>query len=238
MLTSYGRGRLRKLRGSLSEVALIALGVILGLSAESWLSSIGERQREADYLRDLRAEVTENRASFERVMRDAERRKELGNAVLASSVAGRGFPDTLSVGDFRFLFELNTLRPRTATAQQLVSSGEIAVIRSSEVRTAIAAWLRDAETPALLFSFQRAHWSEVTQPMFAELGEFAAFYNTYWGGSVPGLALRTDEIVNTKRYRDALAVRLIDTEDVMFIAENWMFHSLDALDTALTEIGY
>lgn len=98
---------MKKLTKNLGEVAMIALGVILGLSAESWLSTIGDRQREADYLRDLRSEVTENRASFDRVMRDAERRKNLGAAVLASSAAGLGFPDSMSAQDFRFLFELN-----------------------------------------------------------------------------------------------------------------------------------
>ena len=119
-----------------------------------------------------------------------------------------------------------------------MSSGEIAVIRSSEVSTAIAAWLRDADAPELLDTFQRAHWTEVTQPMFAELAEYAAFYSTYWDGSVPGLDLRSDEVVNTKRFRDALAVRLIDTEDVMYVAENWMSPSIAALDTALASIGY
>ncbi len=229
---------MKKLTSYLGEVTLIALGVILGLSAESWMSTVGERQREAEYLRDLRAEVTENRASFDQVMRDAERRKALGRAVLQSSAAGLGFPDTLSHGDFRFLFELNAFRPRTATAQQLVSSGEIAVIRSSEVRTAVAAWLRDAEFPDLLRSFQRAHWTEVTQPMFSELTEFAAYYSTFWDGSVPGLELSPNEVVNEKRFRDALAARLIDTEDVDFIAENVMYPSLNALDSALAGIGY
>jgi hypothetical protein len=228
----------KKLRWSIGEVALIALGVILGLTAESWLSTLGEREREAEYLRDLRAEVVENRQSIDDVVRDAERRKALGRSVLQASAAGLGFPDSLSNQDFRFLFELNSLRPRTATAQQLVSSGEIEVIRSSEVRTAIAAWLRDAEMPDLNFSFQRAHWTEVTQPMFAELAEFGAYYSTFWDGSVPGLELTPNEVVNTKQFRDALAVRLIDTEDVMFVAENVMYPSLDALDAALAAVGY
>jgi hypothetical protein len=74
--------------------------------------------------------------------------------------------------------------------------------------------------------------------MFAELAEYAAFYSTYWGGAVPGLELRPDEVVNTKRFRDALAVRLIDTEDVMHVAENWMYPSIAAPDTALASIGY
>lgn len=112
------------------------------------------------------------------------------------------------------------------------------MIRASEVRTAVAAWLRDAEMPDLLFSFQRAHWTEVTQPMLAELAEYGAFYSTYWGGSVPGLELSPNEVVDTKRYRDALAVRLIDTEDVMFVADSVMYPSLDALDAALAGIGY
>jgi hypothetical protein len=229
---------MNKLTGNIGEVALIALGVVLGLSAESWLSTLGDRQREAEYLRDLRAEVTANRAAFDQVMLDAGRRKAVGRAVLQSSAAGLGFPDTLSHQDFRFLFELNGFRPQTATAQQLVSSGEISVIRSSQVRTALAAWLRDAEFPDLLFSFQRAHWTEVTQPMFSELGEFAAYYSTYWDGTTPGLELTPDDVVNKKQFRDALAVRLIDTEDVTYIAENVMYPSLDALDSALAGIGY
>ncbi len=153
---------------SVAEVLLIAVGVLLGLSADAWLESRGERRLEAYYLEALGTEIEANVTWLSETIEQHEERRRAGAAMIERHLAD---PEGASVplDDFVRLFGFRAFNPVTATVDQLVASGDLSLLRSEGLRSALAQWSSDAHAAAdYLDEDQWGNWNFVSQPFLQE----------------------------------------------------------------------
>ncbi|WP_323761937.1 hypothetical protein [Maricaulis sp.] len=120
------------------EFIIVLAGVVIGFQISAWNETRIEHQREALILERLHADFTEIEQRTESVVDQFETRIEAGRALVAVL---RRNPDEVSNRDVLRALEsaIGTPVPngRSATYAELVASGEMQLIRSEHLRTAL-----------------------------------------------------------------------------------------------------
>jgi hypothetical protein len=137
------KDKVTRSRRLVGEFLLIVAGVTVALAADSWRAARGEHEREADYLAQLRADLSENR---QRLESSIEREKMQGEAALAALRAvqeGRAISlDSALVWMVdRRAFAYSDPRLLTGTFSGIIASGDIHLVRDPGIRTTILAYL-------------------------------------------------------------------------------------------------
>ena len=160
-----------------AEYLVVVLGVLTAVAINAWWGDRQDRAREEVYLRQLLADLRETERAVDEV--DAQMDlyehapRRLAQAYYLSDLPPR---DSLVAWGLR-IFTYRTLRPVLGTAEALVSTGDLALVRDDSLRIAISAYLdgtRGAVTSIIAHDDQmRRLTSEFalavnTAPIFAE----------------------------------------------------------------------
>lgn len=134
------------------ELVIVVLGVVIGFQVTAWGQDRADRAREQVYLRQLAADLDETLRviAHEDSIREAVTTPAL-LTLLGSWGSGTPLPVDSIVHLSRQLFTARTLLPTTGTAEALVATGDLTLIRDDSLRNAITAYLGATET---LVSFQ------------------------------------------------------------------------------------
>lgn len=137
------------------DLAMVVLGVFIGLQVDTWNERRIERAEEAEYLIRLHSDVTESiegtRFYVEFMTTAADRASTVLRDLERCSV-----PQEDRVDFANGLYHLGKLAPASfsrGTIDELVSTGKLSILRSSAVREELSAMLTVYEEFAVLFPF-------------------------------------------------------------------------------------
>ena len=123
-----------------TETVIVTIGVAMALSADAWWDDRSDRAAESLYLRGLQQEFGTTAFDLEEEINSSAESivaiDELMDFMVSESVeAPLEVLQKMEVG-----FRTSVLRPVTATYDDLVTSGNIGILRSDALRIALAKW--------------------------------------------------------------------------------------------------
>lgn len=124
------------------EVAIVIVGVVIGFQVTAWGQARSDVAKEQTYLRQLQADldVTLRDVAHEDSLRDALATPAL-LALLGSWGSGPPLPADSIVTLTRRMLTVRTVQPTRGTAEALVTTGDLTLLRSDSLRAAITAYL-------------------------------------------------------------------------------------------------
>lgn len=124
----------------ITETVIVAIGVAMALTADAWWEDRSDRAAESVYLQGLREEFTTTAFDLEEEINISVESMvaidELMNFMASEPVEA---PSEVLNG-METAFQTSILRPVTATYDDLVTSGNIGILRSDALRIALAEW--------------------------------------------------------------------------------------------------
>ena len=143
---------LKYMRYALGEIVLVVIGILIALSINSWNNTRKNQNREAVFVNQLAADLQTSTVDLKEIMEFFS-----DNAIACSKVVHAFYKPSLQK-DFNPKIFINPLRnghyiPVMGTAKALVSSGNIDLVKSVELRNAIIVYIE--KTRALLMDVDR-----------------------------------------------------------------------------------
>ena len=142
-LAEWGWGRVQWLA---AELTIIVVGILVALAVQSRVEERANRDREREYLRQLRADLRETERA---VMRDdsIHRPRDRAGVMLLHAFFTPVRPPRDSVVVWAITATwYETPRPVLGTAEALVSTGDLSLLRDFRLRAAVTAYLEENRT--------------------------------------------------------------------------------------------
>jgi hypothetical protein len=137
----WGWSRIRWLA---AELTIVVAGILIALAIQSWVDGRDDRASEREYLRELQADLRETERMVMRSDSIHRVRDRPGVLLLhAFFTPERPSRDSLLVWAITATW-FETPRPILGTAEALVSTGDLALLRDRALRTAITAYLQES----------------------------------------------------------------------------------------------
>ena len=125
----------------LVEVAVVVLGVVIGFQVTGWGQTRSDRAKEAVYLRQLSEDLRETLADVERASeRQRAVSRRAASALRAYRAPERPPLDSLLVWT-RGAFAFVNPAPVLGTAQGIIASGDLSLLRDDSLRAALPAYV-------------------------------------------------------------------------------------------------
>lgn len=123
-----------------AEVAVVAIGILLALAIDAWWKDFGDRRSEQILLRALHEEFGANQKLIEDNIDVSRRRMSAASALLSfRSDSGEADREILN-SHWQWVMRGAIYSPSSAVLESAVSSGQISVLRDSELRVLLANW--------------------------------------------------------------------------------------------------
>lgn len=120
-----------------AEVLIIATGIILAISAESWWQDRRDRLLECRHLAALHDDLVASLTLIDEV-EEAQDAQSNYLSLLLQSDAADARPQELRLWLVDGVFNIETYRPQLAALEDLESSGQMQIIRNAEIRRSLA----------------------------------------------------------------------------------------------------
>lgn len=134
-------GHLARLRWFAAEFVVVVAGVLVALAVSSWAQERRDHGREEAYLRQLSADLAANVEGLERAVGIHRERAEAAARVVQRFWQESPTVDDTLVHDLILPRSNARYRPILGTAEALISTGDLNLIRSDALRTAILAYV-------------------------------------------------------------------------------------------------
>lgn len=143
-----------------AEFLVVVTGVLVALSVQSWYEARQDQARELAYLRQLASDLRET----ERLMLNTDSASRLGehSITMLARAYNAEFPVRDSV--LKWVAGIGGVAyrlPITGTAEALVSSGDLGLIRSDSLRAAIPAYITRTKGLTELYSRATERWYQL-----------------------------------------------------------------------------
>jgi hypothetical protein len=126
------------------EGAVIVASILLAFAIDAWWDGQQDRARERDYLALLASDLRSTLANDQRFASTADTVLDPAMARLVRAYYEPTLPPADSVLAWLYdAIQVLVVQPRLGTAETLVSSGDLALIRSDSLRTAIRDYITD-----------------------------------------------------------------------------------------------
>jgi hypothetical protein len=137
----WGWSRIRWLA---AELTIVVAGILIALAIQSWVDGRDDRASEREYLRELQADLRETERMVMRSDSIHRPRDRAGVMLLHAFFTPERPPrDSLLVWAITATW-FETPRPILGTAEALVSTGDLALLRDRALRTAVTAYLQES----------------------------------------------------------------------------------------------
>ena len=216
------------------EALAIAVGVSLGLAADTWDEQRRERELEQEFLQGIRLDVQATREDYARIRDSAsENRQALERMIAAIEGGPRPWASrqAFAVDLVRCTF-LGLPQPSRITFTELQSTGSMRVIRDVDFKRALAAWYREFDGKAQFFDEYRRKEAAMEEAMLGLL-PLSVRLDLRPGASAP-----LDDDFTIDATLEVLAARpdvVARMEDMIWIHSrlDWQFAFLDEDGQAL-----
>ena len=135
-----------RIRWLAAELTIVVAGILIALAIQSWADGRDDRAREREYLRQLQADLRETERL---VLRDdsIHRTRDRAGVMLLHAFFTPERPPRDSV----LVWALNATwyeprRPILGTAEALVATGDLRLLRDNALRAAVTAYLAESRT--------------------------------------------------------------------------------------------
>ena len=127
-------------RRAFRDLALIVVGVLIALAVDQAVQSIGERRRETQYLDALRENIEADLVTLRGPLQKELGQRESAAKLVIEGLNGKQVDPALMIAALDRAGHVAFFAPRRATFDDLVSTGNLRLIRSAEIRAALAAY--------------------------------------------------------------------------------------------------
>jgi len=152
------------------EVAIVVLGVIIGFQVTSWGQARSDAVKEQTYLRQLAADLHETL----RLIDEVDSLNARGDRGTANSIRMFYLPETPpadSVIDWHVRSTwMDIVTPLLGTAEALISSGDLGLIRNDSLRAAITAYVTRSHQLIDDQALHHAEWRRSANDMMVRMG--------------------------------------------------------------------
>jgi hypothetical protein len=145
-LAAHGPGLSLSLRWFLAEFLVVVAGILVALALSSWAQGRQDIAREQSWLRQLQADLVKNEGAFAEAVAFVDERAVASARVLHRFWRDSAVADEAAVLDLMLPRSTRRFRPVLGTAEALISSGELNLIRSDAVRAAILDYVESMRT--------------------------------------------------------------------------------------------
>ncbi len=129
--------RTSRLLNALGNLALIVAGVLIALAVDQAAQSIGERRREAEYLAALQEDVQADLAALRGPLSEGLDRREAAAQLVIAGLNGTLVEPAPLVAALDRAGHVAFFAPRRATFDDLISTGNLRLIRDRETRATL-----------------------------------------------------------------------------------------------------
>jgi hypothetical protein len=172
-LRVFGSGFGRRWRRFAGEILTIVLGVLIAFSLDAWWQRQQDRARELEILEALRADMEESHHALTSAVQRQAQIVDRTSMLLSAS------PSELSVDSIHRLvvgmFYTRPYRPVLRSYDELVNTGSFRLIRSSELRLALAEFVSKAEAAAEYKHQADTQWNDTARPFLYEKLDWERF---------------------------------------------------------------
>jgi hypothetical protein len=133
-------------RRAAGEFAVIVVGVLVALWIDAGWAWLQDRQDERALIADLRSDFGANRSSLQQVLGAQRRAADVTRQILTVGIDGLSTDSVDAL--FSAMLNVETFNPRSGALNSALGSGRIHLLRSQDLRSALAAWpgyLEDAK---------------------------------------------------------------------------------------------
>lgn len=161
------------------DFVIVVMGVFIGFQVTAWNEARIDRATEKIYLQQLLEDFRENRTSLERTVSRTEQIITSMMEILEQSVMER---PTWTADEFTHQFQLINSMPtfiaNQSTYNNLLGSGDLALIRNRDLKNALAAYITHSDLIRLIQNTHELELVETFQPYIIEHLEFQAVART------------------------------------------------------------
>jgi hypothetical protein len=125
-------------RRAAGEFAVIVVGVLVALWIDAGWEWLQDRQDERALIADLRSDFGANRSSLQQVLVAQRRAADVTRQILTVGVDGLSTDSVDAL--FSAMLNVQTFNPRSGALNSALGSGRIRLLRSQDLRSALAAW--------------------------------------------------------------------------------------------------
>jgi hypothetical protein len=143
---AHGRAWRSSLRWFLAEFVVVVAGVLVALMLNGWAQERQDGQREQAYLRQLHADLIASERDLGEAEEFLDRRAAASARVLHRFWRDEVVVDDSLIEDLSLPRSTRRFRPVLGTAEALISSGQINLIRSDALRGAILGYVESMKT--------------------------------------------------------------------------------------------
>ncbi len=203
------------------EIVLIVVGILLALQISEWNQDWKDKETETDHLRALRGEFEANLQELERIMGLLKTRKGDAEKLLTIMVGDEEMPSHERVTEMvweAFSFEMYS--PMTSTYDNLISTGEIALLRDEGLKTDLGLFKSKLDQYRVQ-EWQMDQWKHVIQPFVGREMAPLDFAPQHWRklGGLPD-PITFNDWDSLLKYREFEAILL---NRVMASSDNLLF---------------
>ena len=223
------------------EFVVVVLGILCALAADSWWQSVQERTIENEYLLRLAGDLQISRDSLIAEMASHRRNADSTRLVLIELRTGPNpGGNELLRNALGFGTTLNVWYPYHTTYEELLSTGNLALISSATLRAALGAYDRAVR--------DNADWDDWMEKQYLATVEPVIMSNLVYSDVVPGWAQRRNipasrfeedfsSLYVDRAFWNALTVKLEIEEGVLEARERLLGSLESALELTQEEIA-
>jgi len=200
-------------RALLTEGLVIVLSILAAFALDASWDQRQEREAERSHSEALRSDFTETASRIRVTVANEEHAGSLARRLLAGDYGESSAELDQMLFD---LWSLPTLEPVAGALDEIISSGQLRIIRNDQLRSALAAWPADVEHYRRRESWAQDNWNFFVAPYLMRefsLGQLAVGVL----GEVPGDRPHTDHasLLSDEYLRNLIVHRWITSEDVL-----------------------
>jgi hypothetical protein len=211
-----------KWRYGLGELVIVVVGVFIALAADGWRQERADRSTELEYINRLIDDLTADRAAIENIQVQTEARADYAQAILAIYESGQSLlapTDLVRAVEFGNYFSYPSYS--TTTIDDLMSTGNLRLIRSTEAKDALNRYYSTIDWIEQFSGLFRDTQSELSLLMPELLGlqtRYALFGEGYTRSCGPTLSCDEDvpwamELLVSQEEADAVVERLLSNPE-------------------------
>jgi len=152
------------------DFLIVVVGVFLGLQAQAWNQERIDRNREQGYLDRLATDFVGIESQLQRCVSLYEDSIEAINFVsnvVKAEDPSESVPDRKTFADALIRITAGTLpAARSATFVEMVSAGDLSILRNEELRNALIAYDQQAQTNREIWHFTREQVNAYLHPLY------------------------------------------------------------------------
>jgi hypothetical protein len=201
------------------DLLVVVVGLFIGLQIDTWWEAQRESRFEGAYLTELREDFELNQSSLESSLADLE--KIAQNIVALHEVAALKTPD-MSVSElnekFRSIASMPTFFPVNRAYTNLTGSGDLRLIRSRQLKNALADYYAAAQLTLLVQNTHEMELVQIYEPYMIANLDYAAVQKIPVADFPLPPPLEESSILNvvgTREFRNVLTQKWVITTDLL-----------------------